>query len=112
MKKKILNQEAIIAEYLTGDKTFRQLEAEHGVDFRTIHYWVSVYKGKKKSKSKQSKSNIQAKGEQSVLPGDVKKLQLELRKAKLHAEVLEEMLKLSEDLTGIELRKKFGTKRF
>ncbi|MCL4856327.1 MAG: hypothetical protein KJZ55_03485 [Flavobacteriales bacterium] len=32
-------------------------------------------------------------------------------KAKLHNEVLEEMLKLSEQLTGIELRKKFGTKQ-
>lgn len=55
---------------------------------------------------------LQAEVAAAVLPADVKKLQLELRKAKLHAEVLEEMLKLSEDLTGIELRKKFGAKRF
>jgi len=45
------------------------------------------------------------------LPAEVKQLQAELRKAKLHNELLEEMLKLSEQLTGIELRKKFGTKQ-
>ena len=112
MEKTTVNQEAIIAEYLTGEITFRQLAAKHGVDFRTIHYWVSNYKGKIKSKVKLPKSSLQTPLEATVLPADVKKLQAELRKAKLHAEVLEEMLKLSEDLTGIELRKKFGAKRF
>ena len=110
MEKTTLNREAIIAEYLTGEITFRQLEAKHGVDFRTIHYWVSNYKGKIKPKAKLPKSSLQS--QVAPVSADVKKLQAELRKAKLHAEVLEEMLKLSEDLTGIELRKKFGAKRF
>ncbi len=112
MEKTTFNREAIIAEYLTGEITFRQLAAKHGVDFRTIHYWVSNYKGRIKPKAKLPKSNLPAEIASAVLPADVKKLQAELRKAKLHAEVLEEMLKLSEDLTGIELRKKFGAKRF
>ena len=112
MEKTTFNREAIIAEYLTGEKTFRQLEAKHGVDFRTIHYWVSSYKGKIKPKAKLPKSSLQPELAPAPLPADVKKLQAELRKAKLHAEVLEEMLKLSEDLTGIEIRKKFGAKRF
>ncbi len=112
MEKTTVNREAIIAEYLTGEKTFRQLAAKYGVDFRTIHYWVSSYKGKIKPKPKLPKSGLQSEIVPPVLPADVKKLQAELRKAKLHAEVLEEMLKLSEDLTGIDLRKKFGAKRF
>lgn len=112
MQKTTLNREAIIAEYLTGETTFRQLSAKHGVDFRTIHYWVSSYKGKIKPKVKLAKSNLQTEIVPTALPADVKKLQAALRKAKLYAEVLEEMLKLSEDLTGIELRKKFGAKRF
>jgi len=110
MGKTTLNREAIIAEYLTGEKTFRQLEARHGVDYRTIHYWVSSYKGK--IKPKLPKCSVQTEVDSALLPADVKKLQLELRKAKFHTEVLEEMLKLSEELTGIELRKKFGAKRF
>ena len=108
MEKTTVNQEAIIAEYLTGEITFRQLAAKHGVDFRTIHYWVSNYKGKIKPLKKQAKALNQA----IPLPNELKQLQAELRKVKLHNEVLEEMLKLSEQLTGIELRKKFGTKRF
>lgn len=107
MQVKALNKEAIIAEYLTGDYSYRQLGLKYGIDFRKIHYWVSNYKGKIKS----VKKSIKAKEQVAVLPAEVKQLQAELRKAKLHNEVLEEMLKLSEQLTGIELRKKFGTKQ-
>lgn len=101
------NKEAIIAEYLTGDYTYRQLGAKHGIDFRKIHYWVSNYKGKIKPGKK-------AAAKQDPTPAcsvELKRLEAELRKAKLHNEVLEEMLKLSEQLTGIELRKKFGTRQ-
>ena len=37
--KTIQEQEAIIAEYLLGDTTYRKLGAIHGVDFRAIHQW-------------------------------------------------------------------------
>ena len=67
---------------------------------------MSRYKGKIQPVKKQPKVQ-----QVSVLPAEVKQLQAELRKAKLHNELLEEMLKLSEQLTGIELRKKFGTKQ-
>ncbi|RTL55975.1 MAG: hypothetical protein EKK39_02145 [Sphingobacteriales bacterium] len=112
MQKREINKEAIIAEYLTGDYTYRQLGCKYGISFQKIHNWVSKYKGKSKlvkDKVPKIKSIPVA---EANLPTDVKQLQAELRKAKLHNEVLEEMLKLSEDLTGIELRKKFGTKRF
>jgi transposase-like protein len=101
------NKEAIVAEYLTGDYSFRQLGAKYGIDFRKIHYWVSNYKGNIKPNKKALKKEDPV----AVSSTEVKQLQAELRKAKLHNEVLEEMLKLSEQLTGIELRKKFGTKR-
>ena len=108
MQETQIKKEAIVAEYLTGEYSFRQLGNKYGIDFRKIHYWVSNYKGKIKPLKKQAKAPDQA----TPLPNEVKQLQVELRKAKLHNEVLEEMLKLSEQLTGIELRKKFGTKRF
>lgn len=106
MEERTINKEAIIAEYLTGDYSYRQLEKKYGIDFRKIHSWVNSYKGN--IKPKKTVVNPQP---ESSLPTEVKQLQAELRKAKLHAEVLEEMLKLSENLTGIELRKKFGTKQ-
>jgi transposase-like protein len=102
------NREAIIADYLTGEYSYRQLGAKYGIDFRKIHSWVSNYKGKIKPPKKVVKKVEQIVATTSP---EVKQLQAELRKAKLHNEVLEEMLKLSEQLTGIELRKKFGTKR-
>ena len=68
---------------------------------------MSNYKGKIKPKKKTVTKQEPDLGS-SV---ELKRLEAELRKAKLHNEVLEEMLKLSEQLTGIELRKKFGTKQ-
>jgi len=44
--KTIQEQEAIIAEYLLGDATYRKLGAKHGVDFRAIHHWVTKFQGK------------------------------------------------------------------
>jgi transposase-like protein len=100
-------KEAIIAEYLTGDYSYRQLGAKYGIDFRKIHYWVSNYKGKIKPKKK----SVVKQEPSSASFIEVKRLEAELRKTKLHNEVLEEMLKLSEQLTGIELKKKFGAKQ-
>jgi hypothetical protein len=51
------------------------------------------------------------KEEQESTATEIAYLRTELRKSELHKAVLEEMLKLSEELTGIDLRKKFGTKR-
>ena len=107
MQERLINKEAIIAEYLTGDYSYRQLEAKYGIDFRKIHSWVSKYKGKIKPIKKKATTAAIA----PTVSAEVKQLQAELKKAKLHNEVLEEMLKLSEQLTGIELRKKFGTKQ-
>lgn len=107
MQEKKVNKEAVIAEYLTGDYSYRQLGAKYGIDFRKIHSWVSKYKGK----TKPIKKIAQSEASVSTVSAEVKQLQAELKRAKLHNEVLEEMLKLSEQLTGIELRKKFGTKQ-
>lgn len=101
------NKATIIAEYLTDDYSYRSLGAKHGIDFHKIHYWVSHYKSKIKP-NKKAATKQEAIVDCSI---EVKHLEAELRKAKLHNEVLEEMLKLPEQLTGIESRKKFGTKQ-
>ena len=108
MKRKLFNKEAITAEYSTGKYSYRQLGIKHGINYRKIHYLVSNYKGKTQPLKKQVKALDQA----VPLPNKLKQLQAVLRKVKLHNEVLEEMVKLSEQLIGIELRKKFGSKRF
>ncbi len=108
--KTIQEQEAIVAEYLTGELSFRKLGEKHGVDFRVIHYWVSQFQGKivtkKKSKEKKPETTVQ-----DNLPTDVKQLQEELRKAKLHNKLLNAMIDIAEEQLNIDIRKKSGTKQ-
>ena len=108
--KTIQEQEAIIAEYLLGDTTYRKLGAKHGVDFRAIHHWVSRFQGKpvKKVKPKIKPVDNLPKKE---LPSDVKQLREELRKAKLHNKLLNAMIDIAEEQLKIDIRKKSGTKR-
>jgi transposase-like protein len=45
-EKAIVEKEAIIAEYLVGNTTYRKLDIKYGIDFRIIHSWVMKYQGK------------------------------------------------------------------
>lgn len=94
--KTVQDQEAIIAEYLLGETTYRKLGAKHGVDFRVIHHWVTRFQGKPMRKVK---SKIKSTDElpQEELPTDVKQLQEELRKAKLHNKLLNAIIDIAED---------------
>lgn len=109
-EKTIQEQEAIIAEYLLGDTTYRKLGTKHGIDFRVIHHWVTRFQGKPVKKAKPKiKSNNALPPEE--LPTDVKQLQEELRKAKLHNKLLNAMIDIAEDQLKIDIRKKSGTKQ-
>ena len=55
--------------------------------------------------------SIRRENVQEQLPSDVKQLQEELRKAKLHNELLNAMIDIAEDQLKINIRKKPGTKR-
>lgn len=108
--KTVQEQEAIIAEYLLGNTTYRKLETKHGVDFRVIHHWVSKFQGKAVKKVK-PKIHLKDDPQQGDLPTDVKQLQEELRKAKLHNKLLNAMIDIAEDQLKIDIRKKSGTKQ-
>lgn len=113
MDKKEINREEIIAEYLTGNISYRALGEKYGVPSRNICDWVMKYQGRLPSwseKEKRRKEKATGKKEKK-LSNDVKVLQNALLKSELRSELLEEMLKLSEEHTGIDLRKKFGTKQ-
>jgi transposase-like protein len=108
--KTIQEQEAIIAEYLLGDTTYRKLGANHGVDFRAIHHWVTRFQGKPVKKVKPKiKSTDDLPLEE--LPTDVKQLREELRKAKLHNKLLNAIIDIAEEQLKIDIRKKSGTKQ-
>ena len=108
MKKTIIEKEAIIAEYLTGETSYRKLGDRYGIDFRMIHSWVMKYQGKNK------RPNTKPQTEQvneTPLPTDVKQLQKELRKAQLHNKLLNAIIDIAEDQLKIDIRKKSGTKQ-
>jgi transposase-like protein len=104
-----IDKEAIITEYLAGGITFRKLGQKHGIDYRTIHAWVSAYQGKPNPKHKVF---IEVKQDpDNPLPEEVKQLQNELRKAQLHNKLLEAIIDIGQEKYGIDLRKKPGAKR-
>jgi len=47
MDKKAIEKEAIIADYLTGNSSYRKLGTKYGIDFGLIHSWVMKYQGTK-----------------------------------------------------------------
>jgi len=106
--KEIQEKEAIIAEYLMGETTYRKLAKKYNIDFRTIHSWVTKFQGK--SVKKEKPQNVKKQSEET-LPTDVKQLQEELRKVKLHNELLNAIIDIAEDQLNIDIRKKSGTKQ-
>ena len=49
MDKKAIDKEAIIADYLMGNLSYRKIGLKYGIDFRLIHSWVMNYQGKKRN---------------------------------------------------------------
>lgn len=106
----IQEKEAIVAEYLLGRTSYRKLADKHDVDFRAVHRWVINFQNKavKKQKNTRTQQRIE---QAEQLPTEVKQLQEELRKARLHNELLNAMIDIAEDQLKIDIRKKSGTRR-
>ena len=102
-------KERVIADYLSGGGTYRQLQAIYGIDFRLIHQWVQAFKDSNTKKKKPSKQKDVKLYED--LPKEVKQLQEELRQAKLYNKLLEALVDIGKDKYGIDLRKKNGAKQ-
>lgn len=105
----IQEKESIVAEYLLGNHTYRQLGKKHNVDYRIIHSWVMKFKGKPKSSSPKAMTPMPDPG----LKKNPEVLQLEetLRKEKLRNELLNTMIDIAEKQLKISIRKKSGTKQ-
>lgn len=100
VKRKTVNcKSSIISEYLSSNVSFLELEKKYGVKARTIQSWVRAFRNRSEEKLLSASSD------------ELKVLKKQLEKEKLRSELLEEMLRLSEQFTGEELRKKFGTRQ-
>lgn len=112
MDRQTITKEAIIAEYLAGGISYRKLSAKYGIKFQTIHQWVQAFEGKKRVRKAVVKTTASVLSlEQEPLPAEVKQLQTELRKERLHNKLLNAMIDIAEEQLGIGIRKKSGAKR-
>jgi transposase len=102
-----LQKEAIIAEYLMGSITYRQLGKKYDVDYRIIHSWVMKFQG-----STTPKVAVQSALILPVKPlPEVLVLQEQLRLEKLRNELLNTIIDIADKDLKINIRKKFGTKQ-
>lgn len=113
MSQKRKSKEEIIAEYLSGDSTFRELGTKHNIPYRTIAGWVWAYQGRAISWREKMKRKRDMKTGQpdTELPKELKLLQKELRKQQLQNKLLEEIIRIGGLETGIDWKKKFGTRQ-
>jgi transposase-like protein len=107
-------KEVIVAAYLSGGYSYRELSVKHNYSLGAVHKWVKEYTDKmvKPIIKKKSISPSAAVPEDAhPMPTDVKTLQAELRKAQLLNKLLNEVIVIAEEEFGIPIRKKPGTKR-
>jgi transposase-like protein len=96
-----VNKSAIIEEYLSSEDSYLTLGKKYGVSPNTIKSWVRSYR----------KSGVSDNESRETNRSREKELLDELEKARLKNELLEEIIKISEQNTGLDLRKKHGSKQ-
>jgi transposase-like protein len=107
-------KEVIVAAYLSGGYSYRELSVKHNYSLGAIHKWVKQYTdimGKAVVKKKVVSSPAAVPEDAHPMPTDVKTLQAELRKAQLLNKLLNEVIVIAEEEFGVPIRKKPGTKR-
>jgi transposase-like protein len=104
-------REAIVAEYLEGDESYRELEARYGVSSSTLHNWVQ-----KSQLGSETAGRGDARGagqvvEETDAGAEIKRLRQELRQVELHNKLLNAMIDIAEEQMGVKIRKKPGAKQ-
>jgi transposase-like protein len=98
-------KEELVREYLSGEKTYREMEKRHGVAASTIHRWVKEYE---KGPGPEVRRALAV--EESELSSDVRQLRKELEEARLYNKLLNTMIDIAEEQMGADIRKKRGAK--
>lgn len=98
-------KEELVAEYLAGEMSYREMEERYGVSSSTLQRWVKAAGVGMAMRPGGDKAG----GDD--LGSEVKRLREELRKAELHAKLLNAMIDIAEDRFEIPIRKKHGARR-
>lgn len=116
-----INESAIVSEYLRGGVSYRQLQAKYGCSIATLHRRVHKYMEGKEYKAAEKEATVfkqvrEVLSEEEpvtdeTMPSDIKALQAELRKSRLHNKLLNEMLNIAEEELNVPIRKKHGARQ-
>ncbi len=111
MKARKIRVEAVAA-YLAGEGSSREIGRRYGVGVTTVCQWVKEHKSGKGADQEaiERVAGILETSEKSM-PEDVERLKRELREARLHVKLLDAMIDIAEEQTGVVIRKKPGAKR-
>ena len=106
----------VVAAYVKGRGSFRELESKYGISASTIHRWVRDHEAGRKPIRKRKEPDGQALGQaltvkETEMSADVRRLRKELEEARLYNRLLNAMIDIAEDQIGIDIRKKPGAKR-
>lgn len=108
MRNRDKRKRELVAEYVAGEKSYREMEERYGVSSSTLQRWVKA--GGVTTRS--GAEDPVAEGSESEDYGaEVKRLRGELRKAELHNKLLNAMIDIAEERFEIPIRKKRGARR-
>lgn len=105
MKIRDKRREEIVAEYLAGEVTYREMETRYGISSSTMQRWVKEWGTG--SKTEESEGLVIEEGDEGA-GSEIKRLRSELRRAELHNKLLNAMIDIAEEQMGIKIRKKPG----
>jgi transposase-like protein len=110
--KERLRKISIVAEYLSGGISYRELLAKHGGSLGSLHRWINQYQEMAENTLlEESVESIIDRDIEEQLPTDVKTLQAELRKSRLHNKLLTAVIDIAEEELSAPIRKKYGPRQ-
>ena len=110
MREKNRLREEVVAAYLEGGGTYRELQFRYGVRKSTLQRWVSgVTEPIGKAKAGGDEKSIAEIHAEAI--AENKRLKEELRRSDIHNKLLNAMIDIAEDRLGVDIRKKPGSKQ-
>ena len=104
-----LKKVSIVAEYLSGGISYRELQAKHGGSLGSLHRWIKQYQDA--GEDSLLKESVDSIIDEEPMPADIKTLQAELRKSRLHNKLLTAVIDIAEEELSAPIRKNYGTRQ-
>ena len=102
----------VVAAYLKGRGSYRELESKYGISASTIQRWVKDHEaGRKPIRKRKERDGEALTAKETEMSADVRWLRKELEEARLYNKLLNAMIDIAEEQFEIPIRKKSGAKR-